>query len=65
MKGFQSHSSPKIGLRAWCVTRSFTDVLCPGGSLQSRLERWWGVSNKAILDVDGCQMLDPASTSAS
>lgn len=64
MKGFQSHPDPKIGLLAQCMTRSFTDVSCPGGSLQTRLERLWGISNKVMLDVDGCKMLDPASTSA-
>lgn len=64
MKGFPHHPDPTIGLLAWCVTRSFTGVSCPGGSLQTKLETLWGVSSKVTLDMDGYKMLEPASTSA-
>lgn len=35
MGGSQRHSNPKIGFQAQCVTRDFTDVPSPGGSLQT------------------------------
>lgn len=48
MKKFQCHSNPKIGLQAQCMTGSFTDASCPGGSLQTQLERWWEVTVRKL-----------------
>lgn len=60
MKVFPCHSNPTIGLRARCVTGSFADVVCPGGSLQIRLERWFGVRVMTLIlmgmDVE-CRIL--------
>lgn len=39
MKGSRRHSKSEIGLRARRVTRGSADPSCPGGSLQTRLER--------------------------